>query len=136
MKREIKFRAWDKLKGEYVYAGIDYAIRVMEIKYTVPDVCPPIGYTKEEQERFDIEQFTGLRDSKGVEIFENDVVRLSSSVYGLHYNPGQIVVIEWDEDSTGFKPFMDENSDYDGVSGDQCEVIGTIHDAEYKELAK
>jgi len=121
--RTIKFRAWDEDAGRF------------RMDVSVSDGIAESSWGAEKPDWI-LEQFTGLLDSKGVEIFENDVVRLSDRVYGLYYGPGQIVAIEWDENSTGFKPFMDGHSDYGGVSGNQCEVIGTIHDAEYKELAK
>lgn len=121
--REIKFRAWDDEEGEYRYC------------ISIRDGIAESSWGKEKPEWI-VEQFTGLLDKHGKEIYENDVVLLDSTIYELCYAPGQIVAIEWDDDSTGFKPFMDGHSDYDGVGGNQCEIIGTIHDAEYKELAK
>jgi len=68
MSRVIKFRAWDKLTNSFYDEGFSIS---MDGK------C---WYDEEENqhdidEDFIIEQFTGLTDCNGVEIYESDIIR-------------------------------------------------------------
>ena len=70
--REIKFRAWEKRYGEYVEIltlyhqdGVFAATCCNDGKTTTPYFYP---------EDIDIEQFTGLRDKDGKEIYDGDIV--------------------------------------------------------------
>lgn len=63
--REIKFRAWD---------NVDY----MSSPFTLSDMqTKKIEFTSD----CPVMQYTGLKDSKGVEIYEGDIVNHDSSIY-------------------------------------------------------
>jgi uncharacterized phage protein (TIGR01671 family) len=114
MMRTIKFRGWDKYSKKW-------------IDFTLEDLM-----IAEFSDTYYLEhwsEWTGLKDSKGVEIYEGDIVVAQDMVQrgDGSYDPA-IGPVEWSDESACF--MMDfPCAQTEGFYADlEIEVIGNIHE--------
>ena len=122
MSRELEFRVWDKKRGLY-HSGCDNLClslggRLMwQFGYNAPDMLD-----KEECEKYVIEQFTGLHDNAGKEIYEGDIIQFGD-IRGT---------VCWREELSSFSinavGWMYGHFFGEGVEAKECTVIGNIHE--------
>jgi hypothetical protein len=129
--REIKFRAWDKDTGKPIMSD--------EIPLSgEPSECLEIGG----QDWIIVEQYTGLKDGNGVEIFEGDIVKFFSKSYGVfsapirwHVEKGMLAVCTHGGWGDGFEAKQIEmpQREWDRKH-DPCHCDGAMYTAWYRPL--
>lgn len=123
MAREIKFRAWDKEEKEYYYDVEDTYDYRCSGRGCYAD---SFGEVLAHPERYEVEQYTGLKDKNGKEIYEGDILHIHDHILGDF-------VVVWHNLSWTIKRTVGYESLRVHKSED-CTVIGNIH--ENQELLK
>lgn len=110
MKRKIKFRAWDK-DLEMMMPAVDLSSPLREYKW--------LGYVD-----LPLMQYTGLKDKKGKEIYEGDII-IGYSGYGGWKLKNFVVE---NLDGTKFEVWNQVNTTRDLCDVVDIEVVGNIYE--------
>lgn len=134
--RDIKFRVWDKAENKWFplkncpafLLNNDQKENLVFITKDGPYPIPQTGQDSGGRNRLVVQQFTGLKDKYGKEIYEGDLIQYNrqSSYDGTNFE------VKWSEDRWGWV-LVSENGDFLGneytPEGDRykfIEIVGNI----------
>ena len=108
-KREIKFRAWNKRENKMIS------------HFHKTDDFGAVLHDRDDWEHIILMQYTGLKDKKGKEIYEGDIVEIQVPVLGTDRKPVIWYKERWTlKEYEGTLPFSNEIATF--------EIIGNIFD--------
>lgn len=125
--RELKFRVWDNKNKKFLPESHFAILGSGKVIVTLSGYYE--HFTNKTQDDYVVQQYTGLQDSKGNDIYEGDIVKATSDQYDNENFVGKVIF-----DEGCFLTWINKNDIREVWSGDDIEVIGNIF--ENKELLK
>lgn len=138
--RPIKFRAWDKFQNKYIFKGFHicgevtaFGLMDITIHETWQERSKALNYisTLEAWDDFEFEQFTGLTDKNGKDVYEGDIVRHERYEFIEALDPYAKLEVSnhevyFDDEMLEFG-LKNSNALFHCQFNDEFEVIGNIH---------
>lgn len=109
MSREIKFRIWDKISGMWLKS---FNANLLNICYL---------------SNVEINQYTGLKDKNGKEIYEGDIIRLKHHIDKRINVVGKVVFLS-EQASFGIIDDLGQEYPLFRNTTEQIEIIGNIYE--------
>lgn len=116
MKREIKFRAWDKRGKKY----LNNAQNIWMNNTCFGDLLA--------SPNFEIEQFTGLKDSNGDDIYENDIIKYFGTNKRVKIKTTYGIVFYDSEHGCFNSRIQNEEHNKGGISPLNDLIVGNVHE--------
>lgn len=122
-RREILFRGWNEKNKKWLY-GYYFVYRGFHFISPDEKVNPLDTYEDYVVDADTVGQYTGMKDAKGVKIFDGDIIKSRNFRYAIQYN----------EFETRFMAVFEERQDFQyrinqqWINEFKTVVIGNIHE--------
>jgi uncharacterized phage protein (TIGR01671 family) len=130
-KRPIKFRVWDTQAAKYLEPTVMWSVVGLS-QEMIPGQPPYVPFLMvaiySPESKYVVEQFTGVLDKNGVEVYEGDIVRYPRETPGLGEAHYDTMAVEWEQSFDGFGGVSGFRVGGDYSTKETTEVIGNIHE--------